>query len=332
MWLLHDVPIKRKLTLVILLTSCAAIFVTAAALFAFQIITFRQSFTRDLAALGEIIANHSTAAVAFKDKVTAKEMLEVLQVKPYIVHAQIRLSDGSVFASYGQKVEVPAGQPSRTNQPIWFADGHVTFRKALVLDGDEIGLLVLQSDYNQELLRLLRLHFGVLGLVLTFSILLTYLLSARLQRVISVPILNLAETARVVAEHKDYGVRAEVRERDEIGQFTEAFNQMLGQIQAQDAALRVSQQKFETLVHSIDGIVWEADPSDLHFYFVSQQAERLLGYSAPQWLEQPRFWEERLHPDDRQTVLSRLRQGISQLKPFALEFRLMARDGRELWV
>src|SRR5438477_10884850 len=110
MWLLHNLPIKRKVTLVILLTSGAAIFVTAAALFAFQLITFRQSFTRDLSALGEIIANHSTAAVAFKDKATAKEMLGVLQVKPHIVHAQIQLNDGSVFASYGQKVELPAEQ------------------------------------------------------------------------------------------------------------------------------------------------------------------------------------------------------------------------------
>src|SRR2546421_10640222 len=101
MWLLHNAPIKRKVTLVILLISCAAIFVTAAALFCFQLITFRQTFNRDLAALGEIIANHSTAAVAFKDKTTAKEMLEVLHVKPHIIHAQIQLKDGSIFASYG---------------------------------------------------------------------------------------------------------------------------------------------------------------------------------------------------------------------------------------
>ena len=135
------------------------------------------------------------------------------------------------------------------------------------MDGEEIGVLLLQSDYHQEFVRLLRLYFAVLALVLSFSSVLTYLLSARLQRVISVPILKLAQTARAVAERKDYGVRAEILEQDEIGQFTEAFNQMLGQIQTQDAALRFSQQKFETLVHSIDGIVWEAEPFDFRFHF-----------------------------------------------------------------
>src|SRR6266446_3970506 len=332
MWLLRNVPIKRKVTLVILLTSCAAMFVTAGALFGFQLITFRQTFTRDLAALGEIIAHHSTAALAFKDKQAATEMLAVLKVKPHIIHAQIRLSDGSVFASYGDEALLATITEPARGKGLRFESGHLSFSKPIILDNEEIGSLLLQSDYQKEFNKLLRLYGGILTLVLTFSILLTYLLTARLQRVISEPILNLANTAADIAQRKDYSVRVQKLENDEIGLFTDAFNQMLGQIQAQDSALRLSQQKFETLVHSINGIVWEADPAHFSFSFVSQQAERLLGYPAQEWIDRPRFWEERLHPDDRRVVLAQFRQGIAQRRPFALEFRMLAADGREVWM
>ena len=70
-------------------------------------------------------------------------------------------------------------------------------------------------------------------------------------------------------------MRASKLEGDEIGQFTDAFNQMLEQIQGRDTALRLSQQKFETLVNSIEGVVWEAEPETFRFVFVSKQAERL---------------------------------------------------------
>jgi PAS domain S-box-containing protein len=207
------------------------------------------------------------------------------------------------------------------------------FRQPIVLDGEQIGLLVLRSNYGKELRDLLKLYLVTLLAVLSFSILLAFLLSARLQRVISLPILSLARTARAVAERNDFSARAEKVEDDEIGLLTDAFNQMLEQIQAQDAALRAAhQQKFESLVNSIDGIVWEAEPEGLQFHFVSQQAERLLGYPTQQWLNSPSFWHDHLSPSDRKQTHDAFQAAVAALKPFALEFRMTAADGREIWV
>jgi len=66
----------------------------------------------------------------------------------------------------------------------------------------------------------------------------SFFLSARLQRVISGPVLKLAETAHVVSREKDYSVRAQKHADDEVGVLIESFNDMLAQIQKRDAELQ----------------------------------------------------------------------------------------------
>jgi two-component system, cell cycle sensor histidine kinase and response regulator CckA len=63
--------------------------------------------------------------------------------------------------------------------------------------------------------------------------------------------------------------------------------------------LKQTQQHYEALVNSVDGIVGEADARTFRFAFVSQQAERLLGYPVERWLTEPTFWQDHLHPEDR---------------------------------
>jgi two-component system, sensor histidine kinase and response regulator len=73
--------------------------------------------------------------------------------------------------------------------------------------------------------------------VVLASSLFAFMLSSRLQRIISVPILSLAETARRVSAEKNYSVRAVKRSEDEIGDLIDGFNGMLSQIERRDAEL-----------------------------------------------------------------------------------------------
>jgi PAS domain-containing protein len=72
--------------------------------------------------------------------------------------------------------------------------------------------------------------------------------------------------------------------------------------------VEVSEERFRELVESVDAIVWEADAATLRPTFVSQGAERILGFSPAQWLQTPDFWADHLHPDDRERGLG-LRAG-----------------------
>ena len=99
-----------------------------------------------------------------------------------------------------------------------------------------------------------------------------------------------------------------------------------------ERVLRQTQQDYETLVHSVEGIVWEANAHDSQFTFVSQQAGRLLGYPAERWLRNRNFWKNHLHAKDREWVLKFRAQAIATKKDCVLEYRMIRADRRIVWL
>jgi PAS domain S-box-containing protein len=88
----------------------------------------------------------------------------------------------------------------------------------------------------------------------------------------------------------------------------------------------------QALVNAVGCIVWEGDPDTYAFTFVSDQAEKLLGYPASRWLEEPSFWADHIHPDDRDRVLGFCVEATRGGKNHAFEYRMIAADGREVWL
>jgi PAS domain S-box-containing protein len=99
-----------------------------------------------------------------------------------------------------------------------------------------------------------------------------------------------------------------------------------------EEAQRKSQQKYESLVESIDGIVWEVDASSFTFTFVSKEAERILGYPVEQWLNSPTFWKEHLHPDDCDWAVEFCLDAVKKRADHRFEYRMIAADGHMVWL
>jgi PAS domain S-box-containing protein len=93
-----------------------------------------------------------------------------------------------------------------------------------------------------------------------------------------------------------------------------------------------AQRRFADLVNSVDGIVWVADAGTLAFSFVSEQAERILGYPAKQWLREPTFWEDHLHSEDRGWAKQLRQQATTEKRNLDFEHRMIAADGRVVWL
>jgi two-component system cell cycle sensor histidine kinase/response regulator CckA len=97
------------------------------------------------------------------------------------------------------------------------------------------------------------------------------------------------------------------------------------------AELAKSMERFHDLVQDLDGIVWEAEP-DVHaaprFTFVSRKAESILGYPARRFMDEPGFWLEVVHPEDRSRVLETLRRVAADRRPHHMEYRARHADGR----
>jgi len=92
-----------------------------------------------------------------------------------------------------------------------------------------------------------------------------------------------------------------------------------------------AQQRFADLVNSLESIVWEAAAGTFAFSFVSEQAERVLGYPTAQWLQEPAFWKDHLHPEDRDWAVQSLRQAVAENRNHDSEYRMVAADGSVLW-
>src|SRR6266508_3056975 len=141
----RDLPLKRKLMLVIFLTSAAVLLLACAALMVDEVLTFRQDLVRDVTVLADVLAKNTTAALAFQNETDAQDTLAALRAEAHIVAACLYAKDGRRFAHYvreGNPPQFPA-QPG--------ADGHRFDRDRLALfrpvhlDQHRIGTIYLQA-------------------------------------------------------------------------------------------------------------------------------------------------------------------------------------------
>ncbi len=233
---LRDLPIRRKLTLVIVLTCSMVLLLACGVLATYEVINFRQNMVRDTSVLADVLAKNTQAALTFQDESAARQTLQALQKEPNVVAACLYDEKGNPFADYkrnGAEVDLPA-HPSPDGHS--FDSGRLSVFRPIILNDKRIGTLYLQSGL-EGLYRQLRLFASLAAMVLIGSVLVALVLSSRLQRPISQPILSLAAIARSTAENKDYTVRVPPVGGDETGQLTDAFNQLLASIEERDRAL-----------------------------------------------------------------------------------------------
>jgi diguanylate cyclase (GGDEF)-like protein/PAS domain S-box-containing protein len=89
-----------------------------------------------------------------------------------------------------------------------------------------------------------------------------------------------------------------------------------------------------SLLERVPAIVYVADVgASGRWHYVSPQIEPILGYTQREWLADPDLWSQRLHPDDRELALSPEDEPVHGAgASSALEYRMLARDGRVVWV
>ena len=245
--LFKDLPIKRKLIIVTLVTSGIVLLLTCASFFAYEFYTFRQSTINHVKTLGKIIAANSTAALAFNSPEDAEEILSAITAEQHLVGAVLFDTTGAFFTKYPPSFshENIMIKPGMTG--FIFTNSHLEGYQPVVQGKRVLGTLFLKSDLKalNERLKL----YGIIGLlVILFSTLIAYLISNFLQLSISKPIVELAKTASIISEHKDYSVRVKKIGNDEVGYLTDAFNQMLEQIQTQNRELGTFNKNLEQMV------------------------------------------------------------------------------------
>ncbi len=280
---LQNLSIRRKLILITMLTSSIALLLSSASFLIYDLISFRHLLTQDLTTQAEIIGYNSAAAMAFKDEPAATATLSALMVKGDIVAAVLYSPDGQMFAQYFRNDKtLPAFLPSRSQEKGYRFEGrYLEVWHDVTLNGERLGTLFLQSDMRQWSTRAKRYASICLVFVL-ISGFLAFLVSSKLQKVISGPIVHLEDTMRMVSAHKNYEVRAVKAYADEIGSLIDGFNTMLSDIQHRDTALRGANEELQTRTRELEEEIShrkQAQDELLKAKYVAEEASRVLDLS-----------------------------------------------------
>ncbi len=229
--------IRWKLPLVIALTSTVALLLASTGFVAYELFSFRQDVNREATTMAEVIGANSTAALTFGDQAVAGEVLAALRADRGILMACTYDARGQVFARYIRDTGSPPAFPALPRPPGQsLGPGSLEVFRPVVLDRKTIGTIYMRVAMEDFPARLRR-YLTIVVMLLVASSLIAFTLSRRLQSAISEPILSLAHTARKISIEKNYSLRAVQHSHDELGVLTDAFNEMLAQIQERDAQL-----------------------------------------------------------------------------------------------
>ena len=233
----QNMAIKQKLIAIVMLTCMLALTVVGSAFVFWEWRGLRSNLVEKLLTEAQITADNCKAALTFEDAGDAEKTLKALKADSSIVFGCVYKKNGEVFVSYARteaektQLTIPVKEPGHN-----FSNHLLTVFEPIVLDNEIIGTVCLRSDLSPMYAALKRNAANTVA-VLLLAALAAYVISSRLQRFISGPILGLAKVARDVSEKKDYSARAVKDSNDEVGLLIDSFNEMLEQIQQRDSEL-----------------------------------------------------------------------------------------------
>ncbi len=246
--------IKNKLMAVMLLTSTLVLLAVSVALIVNETFSQRRVAQAQLVTLANVIGANTASALLFNDLKVAEQNLAVLRTKPDVLYTLIEDPQEEMLVEYWatgltdrqrnqirkwqEKLKSEYKQQETSGKAELFGaqDRMLTVRWPIVQDGQILGYIEIFSDLRNLSENLRRYYWIIIGLLVA-SLALATLLAARLQAVISVPILQLRNAMQKIAKTRDYAVRVPRSSNDELGALVEGFNDMLAQIQHRDAEL-----------------------------------------------------------------------------------------------
>ncbi|ATG90628.1 response regulator [Methylomonas koyamae] len=249
-----DMNIKTKLVLIMLATSCVALVLAGAGFIAYEHIRVKSDMDRDLRSLARIVANRSTVALSFNDSGVAAATLAALSMKNSIVSACIYDRNDHLFAEYRREEACPPLYPGLLGEGgVVVYERYSNVGEDILLDGQMLGKVWIKASLN-ELIGLWRQFLLAAAAIIALSATIALLLASRLQRLVSVPLMQLKKTVETINSQKNYTLRAAVDSDDEFGALNRAFNTMIATIEARDRELLAANRQLAENEKQLAGI------------------------------------------------------------------------------
>ena len=215
----------------------------------YELMVFREGAIGELARLEAVIAHNCAAALAGGTPDDGTRTLDGLRASPQVVSACLYEKAGRLYSSYQRNLTTPNDcPPSPYSAGDYDEEAHFVVSRPVMKDGEKLGTILIQAD-SKQIEHRLKQYAAIALVVVPIFLVGAFLLSVRLQGLISNPILHLVETAKRVSHEKNYSARARKMSNDELGLLVDAFNDMLVQIHRRDQQVQRHRYSLEEQVN-----------------------------------------------------------------------------------
>ena len=243
-----NTSIQTRMTSLLMLASTLSVCMAAGILSVIGYYNLRDNMLSDLETTARLVGERNLAYISFKDVEGATANLKVLSLNPSVRKACLYDRNEKIFAFYnsdgGKESNCPEASVEATgkNDKRVFVFRHFSRTQ---LGGDNAGhaegSIYLESDFRPLEIYARKQIYTLVGVLFTVMIV-ALALALLLQRSISLPVLQLAQLARMVTRNRDYSLRADMtglehQPRNEISALVEAFNSMISEIGAREKEL-----------------------------------------------------------------------------------------------
>jgi two-component system NtrC family sensor kinase len=271
----NDLSITTKLSLLVLFASGVALTLATACFVWNDLSMIRSSKVEQISTVAEVLGSNSTPHIKFEGDKEATELLTCLRRQPEVVFACIYNDKGIPFALYrndNSEDVIPSTPPPVGTQ---FSENGLDVVHKIEENGQLIGTIYLHSNLDQIHEQIMRYVVIVAGMIV-ISLVISTFFASRFQRVISTPLLKLAETAMEISKERNYSIRVTKTANDEIGILYDQFNTMLEQIQTSETAIQQANDQLEMKIRQRTVELSLANEELSHEIKVRAEAEREL--------------------------------------------------------
>lgn len=254
MKLFKNKSIKSKLVLIIALTSICIIFLGISAYLVFDMISIKNDLKKNALLNAELVSQYTTAPLIFDYPEEAEDILAKLSAMPFVLNATITDANDALFAQYQKTTNEEHPTSFQKEKQTLFKDGYLYVYHKIAKNNKTYGSLYLCVS-TKAIQDHLYYNFTVILIILPILIIIILFIAYRLQKVISGPILDLANITKSVSEKQDFSIQIKPYGNDEIGILYKNFNELLTQLLERENQRDIAEEELKELNQNLELII-----------------------------------------------------------------------------
>ena len=277
---IKDLSIKNKITIIILFVAFTVITTGFIFISFWDLQRHKKQIKSQLYTSAKLVSDYCIVPLVFEDEQQASLALSRLINIESVEEGYLFDKSGDVFSFYPDSLNLQSISIPSEKEEIVFRDKYFIISVPVTFEENVIGSLVIKA--NSSLLREQNQKLAIILLtVFTCMLFFSYLLAFRLQKLITKPIMKLAEMTASISKNHDFSVRLEKYGNDEVGELYQQFNNLLEQLLKKEHERDKAVKEITFLAHVLRQINENVSITDTedNIIFVNHSFLKTYGYT-----------------------------------------------------